>query len=444
MRVQLSAVVAIAISSALSLGSAWGQNQQPAAASQTAQKAPQWKDRAEYDLVQSALAEKDAQKKLDLLNQWKDKYPATDFKEMRLEAFMDTYQALKQPDKMLAVAKELLDLNPKNLKALYWICVLSVPGQTTPDGLNLALKAAEGLLNAEKPAQITDEATWKTTQDQMAAIGHRTKGWVASQRKDFDTAETEIKTELKANPGDADATYWLASALRGRAVAEKVPEKKSELFTEALFYYARVAAFDGPGAWDAARRKQLETSWLQKAFTDYHGDDPAGFQALLATAKANATPPEGFKILSSDEVAQQKLNDLQKSSPSLALWVTIKGQLTVDGGEAYFSGSMKDALVPPEGQVAFQGKVISQEPAHAPKFVKVSVEDGKTADATLVFDPPLARPAEAGTVVTFRGVPTAFTKAPFTVTFDVDRKNLTGWPAPPAPKPAVVPHKKAD
>jgi len=212
-RVQLSAVVAIAISSALSLGSAWGQNQQPAAASQTAQKAPQWKDRAEYDLVQSALAEKDAQKKLDLLNQWKDKYPATDFKEMRLEAFMDTYQALKQPDKMLAVAKELLDLNPKNLKALYWICVLSVPGQTTPDGLNLALKAAEGLLNAEKPAQITDEATWKTTQDQMAAIGHRTKGWVASQRKDFDTAETEIKTELKANPGDADATVKLAAVL---------------------------------------------------------------------------------------------------------------------------------------------------------------------------------------------------------------------------------------
>jgi hypothetical protein len=74
-RVQLSAVVAIAISSALGLGFAWGQNQQPAAAaSQTGQKTPNWKDRAEYDLVQSALAEKDPQKKLDLLNQWKEKY----------------------------------------------------------------------------------------------------------------------------------------------------------------------------------------------------------------------------------------------------------------------------------------------------------------------------------------------------------------------------------
>jgi hypothetical protein len=432
----------------LGLGSAWGQNQQPAAASQTAQKAPQWKDRAEYDLVQSALAEKDPQKKLDLLNQWKDKVAATDFKEMRLEAFMDTYQALKQPDKMLAVAKELLDLNPKNLKALYWIALLSVPAQTTPEGLDLAQKAANGLLNAEKPAQITDEAAWKQTQGQMAVIGHRTLGWIASQRKDFDTAETELKTELKTNPGDSDATYWLASALRGRAVAEKVPEKKSELFTEALFYYARVAAFDGAGAWDAARRKQLETSWLQKAYTDYHGDDAAGFQALLATAKANATPPEGFKILSSDEVAAAKLDQLKQASPSLALWVTIKGQLTADGGDAYFSGSMKDALVPPEGQQPpqppFQGKVISQEPARAPKTVKVAIEDGKTADATLVFDPPLPRPAEPGTVVTFRGVPTSFTKQPFVVTFDVDKKNLTGWPAPPPPKKAVVHHKKAD
>ncbi len=438
MRVQLSAVIAIAISSALGLGSAWGQNQQPAA-SQTAQKAPQWKDRAEYDLVQSALAEKDAQKKLDLLNQWKDKYPATDFKEMRLEAFMDTYQGLKQPDKMLAVAKELLDLNSKNLKALYWIALLSVPGQTTPDGLALAEKAANGLLNAERPATITDEAAWKQTQGQMAIIADRTLGWVASQRKDYATAQTDLKAELKLNPGDSEAAYWLASALRAQADADKKPE----LLTEALFYYARSVAYDGAGALPADRRKSLET-WLQKAYTAYHGDDPQGFQALLASAKASAVPPEGFKILSSDEVAAAKLQALQQSSPSLALWVTIKGQLTSDGGDAYFSGSMKDALVPPEGQVAFKGKVISQEPATKPKTVKLSIEDGKTPDATLVFETPMARPADPGTVLDFRGVATSFTKQPFMVTFDVDKKNLTGWPVPPAPKKAVVHHKKAD
>jgi len=439
-RVQLSAIVAIAISSALGLGSAWGQNQQPAAASQTAQKAPQWKDRAEYDLVQSALAEKDAQKKLDLLNQWKDKYPATDFKEMRLEAYMDTYQALKQPDKMLATAKELLDLNSKNLKALYWIALLSVPGQTTPDGLDLAVKAANGLLNAEKPATITDENAWKTTQGQMAIIAHRTLGWVATQKKDYPTAESEFKAELLVNPGDSQAVYWLAGAFGAQATAEKKPE----LLAQALFYYARAAEYDGAGALDPAMRKKTET-YVQNNYTKFHGDDPAGFQALLAAAKASAVPPEGFKILSEDEVATQKLDILKQASPSLALWVgTIKAQLTGDGGDAYFTQYIKGALVPQEKDPAFRAKVISQEPAAKPKTIKVSIEDGKTPDATLVFEAPLARPADPGTTIEFRGVASSFTKAPFMVTFDVDKKDLTGWPAPPPPKKAVVHHKKAD
>ncbi len=440
MRVQLSAILAVAISSALGLGSAWGQSQQPAAqGSQTTQKKQDWKDRAEYDLVQSVISEKDPQKKLDLLNQWKDKYPETDFKETRLEAYVDTYKDLNQPDKMLASARNLFDLNPKNLKALYWIALLTVPAQTSPDALDLAQKAAKGLLNAEKPAQVTDEQAWKATQTQMALIGHRTLGWVASQRKDYATAEAEFKAELQANPGDSQAVYWLGGALGAQALADKKPE----LLAQALFYYARAAVYDGPGALDPAMRQRTQT-YVQTNYTKYHGEDPAGFQALLASAKTSVFPPEGFKILSEDEVASQKLQALQQSSPSLALWVTIKGQLTSDGGDAYFSGSMKDALVPPEGQPAFQAKVISQEPARAPKTVKVSIEDGKTPDATLVFDPPLPRPAEPGTSITFRGAATSFAKQPFMVTFDVEKKNLTGWPAPPPAKKAVVHHKKAD
>ena len=439
MRVQLSAIVAVAISSAFGLGSAWGQTQQPAEqTSQTAQKSP-WKDRAEYDLATSAGTEKDPQKKLDLLNQWKEKYPDTNLKEMRLEAFLGAYQALQQPEKMLATASDLLALNPKSLSALYWICVLSVnPARTASDNLDLAQKAATGLLNAEKPPQVADDQ-WKQTQGQMAVFAHRTLGWVYVQRKDYANAETELKTELQAKPGDSEAVYWLAGALRARAAAEKKPE----LFTEALFYYARGAAYDGPGSFDAARRKQLE-AWLLKAYTDYHGDDPAGFQALLALAKANAVPPEGFKILSADEVANDKREQLKASNPSLALWVTVKEQLTGPGGDAYFGGSMKDALVPPEGQPAFQGKVISQEPARLPKVVKVSIEDGKTPDATLTFDPPLARPAEPGTIITFRGQAKSFTKEPFMVHFEVEKENLTGWPGPPPPKKAVVHKKKVE
>jgi hypothetical protein len=425
------------MASAWGQGSAWAQTQQPAA---QAQKTPNWKDRAEYDLVQSALAEKDPQKRLDLLTQWKDKYPETDFKEMRVEAFLAAYQGLNQTDKVLATAKDLMDMDPKNVQALYWVALLTVSTQqTSPAGLDLGQKAANGLLTAEKPAQVTDEAAWEKSKAQMVILGHRTLGWIANQRKDYPTAETELLAELKLNPGDSEAAYWLASALRAQAAADSKPE----LFSLALFYYGRGAAYDGPGGFDAARRKQLE-SWLQKAYTDYHGADPEGFQALLAAAKAGAVPPDGFVIKSSGEIEADRLKALQASSPALAMWVNIKGQLTADGGDSYFASSMKEALVPPEGQPSFQAKVISEEPARAPKTVRVSIEDGKTVDAILVFDVPLARPADPGTTITFRGVPTAFTKAPFTVTFDVEKKNVTGWPAPPPPKKAVVHKKQAD
>jgi tetratricopeptide (TPR) repeat protein len=423
------------------LGSAWGQDQQPATgtsqtaseqASQPAQKQPQWKDRAEYDLVQSALKETNPQKKLELLNQWKEKYPETDFKEMRLEAYIDTYQALNQRDKMFDTAKELLALNPKSLKALYWISVLSVPGQTSPEGLDLAQKAANGLLDAEKPAQVP-QAQWDQSQAQMAVVAHRTLGWVAMQRKDYANAQKEFTAELKAHPGDSEAVYWLASVLRSEAEAEKKPE----LFTQALFFFARAAAYDGSGSFDPTRRKQLE-GWLQKAYTTYHGEDAQGFQQLLATAKTDSFPPEGFKILSAAEVTQQRLEQLKETNPAMALWVIVKQELTGSGGDSYFNDRMKGALVPPEGQPAFKAKIVSQEPARAPKVLVVSIEDGKTPDATLRLDTPMLRPAEPGTEISFRGVATSFTAQPFMVTFEVDRKNVTGWPAPPpARRPPV-------
>ncbi len=437
MRVQLSAIVAVTITSALGLGSAWGQSQQPSTpATQTTQKKPDWKDRAEYDLVQSALSEKDPQKKLDLLDQWKTKYPETDFKEMRLEAYIEAYKDLQQPAKMLATAKDLMDLNPKNLKALYWLSVLSInPNQTTPDALDLAQKAATQLLAAEKPAGITDDQ-WAQTQGQMAVVAHHTLAWVYTQRKDYPNTEKEVTAELKANPRDSEAVYWMAGALRAQAEADKKPE----LIPQALFYYARAAAYDGPGSFDATRRKTLE-GWLQKAYTDYHGEDADGFQALLAQAKTSVFPPDGFTILTAEEVKAAKLKSLQASDPALAMWVRIKEGLTGPDGDTYFNNGVKDAIVPPDKDPAFHAKVISMEPARAPKTVKVSIEDGKTVDAILVFETPLARPAEPGTSITFHGTVTSFTKQPFMVTFEVEKKNLTGWPAPPKP---VVHHKKPE
>ena len=94
------AILATAISSVWGLGAAWGQTPQP--------KKPEWKDRAEYDLEQSAENEKDPKKKLDLLNQWKQNYPNTDYRMLRLDHYLATYRVLQDGAKILETAQEML------------------------------------------------------------------------------------------------------------------------------------------------------------------------------------------------------------------------------------------------------------------------------------------------------------------------------------------------
>jgi hypothetical protein len=428
------------------LGSAWGQDQpasQPASqqASPSAsptQKQPQWKDRDEYDLVENIRKEADAHKKLDLLNQWKQKYANTDFKVMRLESYVDTYRQLNDSANMLSTAKDLLTEDAKNLTGAYWIALLVVSSNApTPDNLAVASKAAQVLLAAEKPAATTDDQ-WKQTKPQMETIAHRTLGWVAMQGKQYAAAQAEFTTELKVNAGDSEAVYWLASVLRSQAEADKKPE----LFAEALFLFARAAAYDGPGAFDPTRRKQVE-AWLQKAYTTYHGQDAPGFQQLLAIAKTTVFPPPDFKILSAEEVTTQKDAELREKNPSLAFWLKLKTALNEPGGVQYFESGMKNAIIPPEGQPTLGGTVISGKPELRPTSLVLGIEKSDTPEVTLKLDVALPGKVEPGRVIQFRGVAAAFTQTPFMVTFDVEKKNITGWPAPPPPPKKAAPRRPA-
>jgi len=445
-RVQLStAIVAIGIFSAIGVGSAWGQDQsaqpaqqaQPAQPAQQAQpageKKPDWKDRAEYDLVQAIVKETDPKKKLDLLNQWKEKYPNTDFKETRLEYYVDAYKAMNDPKQMLAAVKDLSAQYPKNLAAAYWACALVVSlNSTEPADLELAQNGATVFLNAEKPASLTEEQ-WKQNRPTMEILAHRTLGWLDMQKKQYPEAEQELTAELKLNPADGEAAYWLGTVI----LDQKKPERQSD----ALYFFARAAAFDGQGALAADRRKQIE-AYVQKAYTTFHGNDPQGFQSLLQTAKTNPFPPADFKILSEQEVADQRDQQLRSTNPSLAFWLKLKSALTDPSGSGvqYFETGMKNALIPPEGQPTLKGTVISGKPEIRPTVLVLGIEKSGVAEVTLKLDAALPGKVEPGRVIEFRGVASAFTPSPFMVTFEVEKKNITGWPEPAVHRPV---HRRA-
>lgn len=213
-------------------------------------QAPQknWKDRAEYDLYDSITKESAPAKKLELLESWKAKYPATDFKTERLQFFLTTYQQLGQPHKIIEAAQEMLVNNPQDLQALYWIALLTPNlGKNTADVLDPGEKAANSLISNldtffsadKKPAQAS-EADWKKARTDMDAVANKTLGWIAMQRKNNEEAAKFFTKSLQLNANAGEVSYWLGTALLSTRKAESIPP--------ALYQFARAATFDGAGA----------------------------------------------------------------------------------------------------------------------------------------------------------------------------------------------------
>ncbi len=402
------------------------QTSQPADSGKTAssptapaEKKKNYKDQQEYTLFDSVTKATDATKKLALLNTWKEKYPDSDFKLDRLQLFLTTYQQLGQPAKMIDTAKEILAVDPKDLQALYWITFLTPTiGNNSTDALDTAEKAANGLLAAEKPANVKDE-DWTKAKSQTDAAAYTTLGWVAMQRKNNDVAEQTFKKALAINPNAGQLSYWLGTVI----LAEKKPEKQSE----ALFHFARAATFDGQGALTPDGRQKID-AYLTKVYTAYHGDT-SGLPDLKALAKANAMPPADFKIETAAEVAAKKEEDLKKTNPELALWLNIKGQLLSPDGQSYFDNSMKGAAVP-----KLKGWLVSADPAVKSKKLMVSME-GKDQPANVTLKlvgadgttpAPLTGKPDTGVEIEFEGIGESFTKDPFMVTFTVEKGKITG------------------
>lgn len=403
----------------------------PAKAQDAAAGAKNWKDRAEYDLYMSISQATDPAKRLELLNQWQDKYPQTDYNKERLQFFVPTAAQAGQPAKTLDYAGQMLKIDPKDTTSLYYTALFgpAVYGvKATPDQLSRVHSAAQGLLdfaNGEKPATVKD-ADWPKQKNTLAALADSSLGWEASVKKDYPTAEKDYLASIQANPENAQIAYTDAGIL--------LADKK---YQDALFYYARAASYDGPGALPPATRDQIKAYFL-KIYGQYTGG-PDGADKVMAIAKANPTPPTDFHIDSAQDKANREAAALQAkldSDPALKQWYQVQQSLIGDQGQATFDSNIKDAQLPGGDVKLFKGTVISLDPADKPTKVVVGVFDPAKPDATLTFESPLTSPVKVGDVVEFSGVPDSYTKDPFMIVFkDVEGPNLKTT-APAKPKPA--------
>lgn len=422
-------ILSTLLAAGLSVGALLAQEQQGAQPTQGAQPAqgaqqtgepaqgqqPQKKvkDQGEYDLFNAVLKATDPNKKLELLTTWKQKYPESDFKDDRLVYLIQTYaQAGKYPD-AIAAGKELLAIDPKNITAMFYINTLTpaaYPENPPAEALDTAEKAAQGLLNAEKPATAKPEE-WQKAKTDLEATGHKTLGWVAWQRKNYDVAEQEFTRSLQINPRQGEVSYWLGSAL----LATRKPDKQAA----GLYDIARAVVLPtAQGGLPDEVRKKLD-AYLTKTYVGYHGSEE-GLAEIKRMAATQPVAPAGFDIKSKAELELARSEMEKKTNPGLALWKTLKGELTGANGQQFFDANMKGAKVPggAEGVEKFRGTLVTARPAVRPTELVVAVTDPSTPEVTLKLDKALAGRPVAGSQVEFDGVPESFTKEPFMITFE--------------------------
>ncbi len=433
-----SAVAISALSFSFSSFSYLAVSAHPAMAQDAAAGAKNWKDRGEYDLYMSITQATDPAKRLELLNQWQDKYPQTDYMKERLQLFVPTTAQAGQPAKTLEYAAKMLKIDPKDATSLFYTAFYGpvvYGAKATPDQLAQVHDAGQGILdNADtvfadknKPP-ATSQADWTKQKNVVIGTADAALGWEASVKKDFPTSEKDYAASIQANPENAQVAYTDAGIL--------LADKK---YQDALFYYARAAAYDGPGALPPASRDQVK-AYFMKIYGQFTGG-PDGADKVLALAKTNPTPPADWKLVSAADKANADAGEIQKkldADPALKQWYAVQQQLITQGA-SYFDQNVKDNQLPGGDVKLFKGTVISMDPADKPTKLVVGVFDPTKPDATLTFDSPLTSAVKVGDVVEFSGVADTFTKDPFMITFkDVEGPNLKTT----APQKPRAPHKK--
>ena len=395
------------------------------------------KDQAEFDLFTAAVKETDPAKKIQLLNQWKEKYPGSDYNEDRQVMIVDTYQRLRQGENMWKAAEELMRINPKSVPGLFYLTSLVMAlGNTAADRLDTGEKAARGLIANLDAIFAPDKKPATTPAEQFAAErkamhsnAQKTIAWIEMSRKNFEKAEQEFINFLKMNPNSGNVAYWLGSVM--------LQEKKAEKQIPALYYLARGAYYKGEDALTDQAKQQIQ-AFLEKNYVSFHGDK-SGLQEFIDQALKDPLPAMWPVIKSKGQIFAEQKEKLRQEDPMKYFWLELKEALTNPQTGPQYWETLKGAALPQK----LKGKVISVSPERRPKEVLVAiVAEGGTAEVKLRMDAAYPNVADPGTEIEFDGsVAAEFTSDPFLLTLDQEKEKLTGWPAPPKPTPKAAPKK---
>ncbi|MDX2266790.1 MAG: hypothetical protein NW208_01715 [Bryobacter sp.] len=398
-----------------------------------------WKDQAEYDLYSKMAASKNPDEQLTLLKQWEEKYPESEYKLERAQAFLVVYTQKNDGQGVYDASKRLLSIDPNSTQSNYMLTLLTISlNKTDATGLETGTKAANALIGQldtmfamdKKPANIPEEQ-WKKQRSDTEVLAYKTLGWVEQQKKNYPAAEQQFRKALDLNPMNAEMSYFIGTVI----ALQK--EKDIKRQAEAMWHFARAGNLEGPGALDPTRKSQI-AKYFERVFKSFAGDDEAEMKSIINQAKAAPYPPADFKIKSANEKMAENEEKFKAENPDLYMFMQVKKGLVAENGATYWEDTLKNAELP-----KFRGKIVSMTPETNPKELVVAITTADQPEVTLVMETALRGKADVGTEVSFVGVAKEFTKDPFSMKVEVDNAKLEGWPVQAAPAKKTPARKPA-
>ena len=382
----------------------------PLLAGQAAAPKKEIKDPAEYNSYVGAIQQQDPQAKISGLLDFVQRYPNSAYKVDALEQLMALYQGMNDAPKTMAMANQILQSFPNNVRALalmvYSKRMAAQSGtnaqqnqQDLAEAQRLSERGLAALKTAVKPEGMAD-ADFEKFKGQVAVVFHGATGLWSLQNKNYPDAQEHLRAAVNSNPNDFKDVYPLA-----------------------LAYLSPKPADDINGLWFAARSVNLATAagfpaqsvtaiseFGRKRFIKYHGGED-GWAELLAQTKNTPLPPAGFTIPAAPTLAEQAKALADSKDPkqmNFAEW-----ELVLGAGEPPVADRVWSVI---KGQtVQFAGKVISASRTTLLIAATVDAIELNQADVEVTMATPLTlrMVPKPGADIEVVAVPASYEPQPF-------------------------------
>ncbi|HSK44482.1 MAG TPA: hypothetical protein VLA83_11410 [Candidatus Binatia bacterium] len=373
------------------------------------------KDPAEYNAYITALNTTDPAAKGAAMEAFVAQYPNSIVKIDALEQAMGAYQQASNQQKVEQVARQILTIEPNNVRALAIVVYLERAQIKDPaSGKKASDDAQRGLQELQnwKPADVS-AADQEKLRNQMTGIFAGTAAFGLLQQKDYPNAAKFYEQALKVDPADLGNNYQMSIALL-----------ESNPMNPLGFWYGAKAL--GLAQKTNPQAFQAWSPYFLSRYKKYHGNTD-DWNQRMATAAAETAPPANFVAsiplaptpcdLAAQAVQQNDPSTLSFSDYELVLSCRDKTPANKDAAEkvwAFIQSKEKNG----EAKLKMPGVKVIAAPDASTLEVALS-EDNQTAnkaDMRVTMDKPMTKPPAVGASVDVIGVISEYTPDPFMFT----------------------------